>query len=165
MLDRELVSLRIVYSDFVRELWVSSRIPSVASEKRRDSYTAVDCVVVHELGSRQERHPVILIVVAIHSKILLDDLVYPFCLPVGLWMVRSTERMPNTPLLGECSPCGRYELSASVRHNMVRYTEPWHDSPSEKIGCVLRSGSLERWCEDGELGEPIDDDEDQIETF
>ena len=44
-------------------------------------------VVVGKLGDAEPINPVILVVVDVKAQVLLQLLVHPFCLAIGLWMV------------------------------------------------------------------------------
>ena len=49
----------------------------------------VQGIVVHKLGQGEEVDPVILLVVDAHTKVLFQDLVDTFCLPISLGVVGS----------------------------------------------------------------------------
>src|SRR5882672_9194386 len=61
-------------------------------------------IVVCEFGEGQEVDPVVLLVVDVYPKILFQDLVDSFSLPVGLWVVGCREIGLDTQHLGEQSP-------------------------------------------------------------
>ena len=57
------------------------------SEEWGDHGCRVRGIVVHELGQGQEVNPVILLIIDVHLKVLLQDLVDPFGLAVGLRVI------------------------------------------------------------------------------
>jgi len=62
---------------------------ALVGEEWGDHGRRVQCVVVCKLGQGKEVDPIILLVVDIHPKILLQDLIDLFSLTISLWMVGS----------------------------------------------------------------------------
>jgi len=60
---------------------------TLVSKERGDFGHRVRSVVVHKLSQGKEVDPIILLVVDIYSKVLLQDLVDPFCLTMSLRVV------------------------------------------------------------------------------
>jgi hypothetical protein len=70
-------------------------------------------IVIRKFRKRKERYPVILLVIAIESEVLLEDLVNPLGLPVRFRMVGGRVVAPNVQELTEGSPeLGDKEFSA-----------------------------------------------------
>ena len=69
---------------------------TVASEEGRTFDRGLEGIVVSELGEGQKLRPIVLLIVTINAKILLDRLIHPFCLTVGLGMKSSRETTFDT---------------------------------------------------------------------
>jgi len=92
-----------------------SRVVSLISEEGSELGRRVLGVVVHEFSIGEEVAPVILLVVTIDSQVLLQGLVRPFCLPVGLGII-SHRLIPVDVTKFEEAPCeSRGELLTTVR--------------------------------------------------
>src|SRR5882724_6107902 len=63
------------------------RIKSLVSKERGNHGRRVRCVVVRKLGQGKEVDPIVLLVVDVHPKVLLQDLVDLFGLAIGLWVI------------------------------------------------------------------------------
>lgn len=68
---------------------------TVISIERRYARRGIARIIVREFGKRQEIYPIVLLVIAIHPKVLLDGLIHPFRLTVGLRMKRGRQLALN----------------------------------------------------------------------
>jgi len=62
---------------------------TLVSKERGDHGCRVQSVVVHKLSQGKEADPIVLLVVDIHPKILLQDLVDVFGMPISIGVVGS----------------------------------------------------------------------------
>ena len=79
-------------------------VEALVGEEGGDHGGQMRSIIVCELGKGQEVHPVILLVVDVYPKILFQDLVDSFSLPVGLWVVGCQEIGLDTEQLAKRSP-------------------------------------------------------------
>ncbi len=63
---------------------VSGRVETKIGKERGCLVRGTGRVVVGELGDREQRLPIILLIVAIHAEVLFQDAVYSLCLAIGL---------------------------------------------------------------------------------
>src|SRR5882724_3088419 len=63
------------------------RMEALVGEERGNHGCRVRCVVVCKLGQGKEVNPIVLLVVDVHPKILLQDLVHLFSLAISLGVV------------------------------------------------------------------------------
>src|SRR5882672_11914581 len=80
------------------------RVKALVGEEGGDHGSRMRSIVVYEFGKGQEVDPVILLVVDVYPKILFQDLVNSFGLPIGLWVVGSGEIGLDTEQLAKRSP-------------------------------------------------------------
>lgn len=85
--------------------WVDHPVRMVAlvCEERRDAGSNAGSVVVRELGERKELGLVVLLVVAIHPKVLLESLVGALGLTVGFRVATGSEMQTHVQSLSEGS--------------------------------------------------------------
>ena len=81
-----------------------------------------DGVVVREFGEGKKERPIGLKVVRIHSEVLFDNCVNPFCLAVRLRMERGRQILLDVELQADVTPEGGGEECASVRDDILGET-------------------------------------------
>src|SRR5882724_7626319 len=65
------------------------RVKALVGKEGSDCGFRLRSVVVCELCKGEKVDPVILLVIAVYTKVLLQDLIDPFGLAIGLWVVSS----------------------------------------------------------------------------
>lgn len=94
------------------------RMIALVREERRNAGSSAGSVVVRELGERKEFGPIVLLVVAIHPKVLLESLVGTLGLTVGFRVVTGSEVQTHVQSLSEGAEEARDEFRTTVGSNV-----------------------------------------------
>ena len=132
---------------------------ALVGEEWRDTRSIAWGVVVGKLRERQEFGPVVLLIVAVNSEVLLESLVSTFRLSVGFWVVSGGEVQVHTESLAQSAEESRDELRATIGGDMRRSSMLGEDMEDEessqlrrvngvmgrmKILCLLRRSTTTR---------------------
>lgn len=120
------------------------RIVSFIGKEWRQTSRRIWSVVVSELGERQQRLPVVLLVGTVTTKVLLERLVGALGLAVGLWVIARREMDFHVKELTERPHEGRNKFRTSVAGNVLRDAMFGDDMYEEKV-CEALGG-------DGDVG-------------
>ena len=93
---------------------------ALVGEEWRDTRSIAWGVVVGKLRERQEFGPVVLLIVAVNSEVLLESLVSTFRLSVGFWVVSGGEVQVHAESLAQSAEETRDELRATIGGDMRR---------------------------------------------
>jgi len=96
-------------------------------------HRSVDPIIVGELGYRQPFMPIILVLIYKELQELLDFLIDPLCLTIGLWVVSGGRRDPDFQQLAEAMHEIRHKLSPSVANDLLREPVEFPNMVSEQL--------------------------------
>ena len=147
-----------VGSDFLVQGRGNVRVVAFVRKERGDTSGIIDGVVVCELGHREERRPVVLLVGAEDTEDLFEGLVNSLSLSVGFRVISGGEVQVHIQCFSEGPEEDRNKLGAAVGSNVSWYTMFGKDISNEEFS---EGGGVNRVCsgdEDGLLREPINDD-------
>ena len=71
-------------------------------------------IVIREFSERQELGPIVLLMIAVYSEILLDGLIHTFSLSIGLWVKCSRHALLQIESLGQLGPKLRPENRSAI---------------------------------------------------
>ena len=107
------------------------RMVALVGEEWRDTRSIAWGVVVGKLRERQEFGPVVLLIVAVNSEVLLESLVSTFRLSVGFWVVSGGEVQVHAESLAQSAEESRDELQATIGGDMRRSSMLGEDMNNE----------------------------------
>ena len=122
----------------------------------------MDLIIVGKLGYRQPFVPIVLALIYKESKELLNFLIDPLCLTIGLQVVSSGCCNPDFQQLAETVREIRHKLGPSVANDLLR--EPMEfpnmvsEQPSYARGSNIRGG----WYGVSTFGQVIYDNQDGV---
>jgi len=79
-------------------------IEAIIGIKRRTTNARMLGIVIQEFNERQELGPLVLLMIAVYSEILLDGLIHAFSLSVGPWVKCSRHALLQIESLGQRGP-------------------------------------------------------------
>ena len=122
----------------------------------------MDMIVVLKFSKWQQIMPVILPFIDKHPEVLVQFLIDPFCLAVGLGVPSSSRRYFDSKKSVKLLCESGYKLRASVRDNLFRepvvFPDMVHEEPSQAFG---REGSV-CWDDVHSLGQGFHNSHDCI---
>ena len=121
-------------------------------------------IVVGEFGEGKERFPIILLVVAVHSKVLFQNLIRSFCLSIGLRVEGGREVLLNVEVGKVGAPKVGGEGGATVGSDVERKTVESVDVLKEELSKFGSGGGFFGGDEVSHFGEAIDEDENGVIT-
>ena len=92
----------------------------------------VDPIIVGELGYGQPFVPIVLVLSYKESQELLDFLIDPLCLTIGLQVVSCGCRDPDFQQLAEAAPEIQHKLGRSVANDLLREPVEFPNMVSEQ---------------------------------
>src|SRR5882724_12381450 len=95
-------------------------------------HRSVDPIIVGELGYRQPFVPIILALIYGESQELLDFLIDPLCLTIGLWVVSGGCCDPDFQQLAEAAHEIQHKLGPSVANDLLREPMEFPNMVSEQ---------------------------------
>ena len=66
-------------------------VVSFIGKERGDSHSGIRSIVVSEFGDRKQIRPIVLLIVAVHSKVLLQSLIHVFGLFIAFGVITGGE--------------------------------------------------------------------------
>ena len=92
----------------------------------------MDLIIIGELCYRQSFIPIILALIYEESQELLDFLIHPLCLTIGLQVVSGGRCDPDFQQLAEAAREIRHELGPSVANDLLRESMVFPNMVSEQ---------------------------------
>src|SRR5467141_2867311 len=89
-------------------------VEALVCKEGGDHSSRMRSIIVCKFGKGQEVDPVILLVVDVYPKILFQDLVNSFSLPIGLWVIGRREIGLDTEQLAKRPPEARDEVLPAI---------------------------------------------------
>ena len=93
-------------------------VEAFVGEEGRNLSGCMRSVVVSEFGEREERNPIVLLVVDIDAKILFEDLVNSLGLSIGFGVVGCRKVRFDVEESGERFPEARNEVFSAIRDDV-----------------------------------------------
>jgi len=98
----------------------------------RGVHQSVDPIIVGKLSYRQPFVPIVLALIYEESQELLDFLIDPLCMTIGLWVVSGGCHDPDFQQLAEAAHEIRHELGPSVANDLLRESMVFPNMVSEQ---------------------------------
>lgn len=122
-------------------------------------------VVICELGERQKRNPVVLVVVQVVAKELFENLIDTLGLAIALGVKGSGKSRRDAQVVAEDVPKTRSELWSTVRYDRLRESVMFEDMLQKDGGCVVGGNGAIAGNKVCHLGEAVDPYGDCVVTL
>ena len=135
-------------------------VVSLVSKERRHSGSCARSVIVCEFCEWKEVSPVVLLIVAINSEVLLQCLVRAFCLSISFGVMSGREMKLHVQGFSQGSEEVRNELGTTIGSDVGRYSMLGKHVKDEELGELSGGDGVVRRNKYRLFRKTVDDDED-----
>src|SRR5882672_10772868 len=137
-------------------------VEALVGEEGGDHSSRMRSIVVCKFGKGQEVDPVILLVVDVYLKVLFQDLVNSFSLPISLWVIGHREIGLDTEQLAKRPPEARDEVLPTIRDDVCGCAMLREDLRQKNVSQVLSIDISKGGDEECHLGHTAHNHQDRI---